>query len=173
MGERTAVIIAVVFSLILLGSLSSVVFASSANWVEIVRFTGYGTNAYSTNEFTCNHAEWRIIWEYIPNSQDSNSTVFAVFVYPIQQGFRGPTYLDSIIRNGAEDTKGISFIHDYHGTFTLNINAVETESYSIIIEQNIDSIPEFHSWTILIVAISIVFSVSVNYRHSLKQVRKK
>ena len=161
MGERTAVIIAVVFSLFLLGSLAGFVFASSVNWFEVARFTGYGTNAYSTNEFICNHAEWRIIWEYIPNSQDSNLTLFAVFVYPIQQGFRGPTYLDSIIRNGTEDTKGISFIHDYHGTFTLNINAVDTESYSIIIEQNIDSIPEFPSWTIptIFLAISVVIVI--------------
>jgi len=159
MGERTAVTIAVVFSLILLSSLSSVVFASSTNWVEVVRFIGLGTNAYSTNEFTCNHAEWRIIWEYIPNSQDSNLTLFAVFAYPIQQGFRGPTYLDSIIRNGAEDTKGISFIHEYQGTFTLNINTIETESYSIIIEQNIDSIPEFSSWIIL--SLSVISTLVV------------
>ena len=164
MEIRKPTIVSVAFSVILLVSLSGVVFGSSTNWIEVVRFTGVRTNSYSTNEFICNHSEWRIIWEYIPNSQDSNLTVFAVFAYPIKQGFRGPTYLDSIIRYGAEDTKGVSYIQDYQGTFTLNINAVETENFSIIIEQNIDTIPEFPSWTILEVGIFLVSVLSITCR---------
>ncbi|MCJ7614278.1 hypothetical protein MUO71_05905, partial [Candidatus Bathyarchaeota archaeon] len=119
----------------------------------------------TTNQFTCNHTEWRIIWEYVPNPQNSNLTSFIVFTYPIKQGSRGSTYINCIIRNGAENTKGISNIHDYQGTFTLNVNVVETKSYSIIIEQNLQAIPEFPSWIILpLFLIASLFAIVIKNR---------
>lgn len=142
-------IIFIWFSFILCNSFADIALASSNNWIPVKEFSRYGSISYKTEEFTCNYVTWRIIWEYIPNSQNSNLTSFAVYIYPLQSGSRGRTYVDSIIKYGTEETKGISIIDNYSGTFTLNIIAKETESFKINIEQNVNSIPEFPLLTIL------------------------
>ena len=55
-----------------------VVLATSSEWVEITRFTGAGSDFSTTDYFTCDHVEWRIRWEYIPNSHYPNLTSFSV-----------------------------------------------------------------------------------------------
>jgi hypothetical protein len=45
---------------------------------------------------------------------------------------------------------GISIINDHVGIFYLKIeSSFVVDSYTIFIEQNVDAIPEFHSWIIL------------------------
>ncbi|MEJ2281894.1 MAG: hypothetical protein P8X97_08350, partial [Candidatus Bathyarchaeota archaeon] len=43
------------------------------------------------------------------------------------------------------------------GTFYMKIDSGLSDSYTIIVEQNIDSIPEFPSWTILPIVLIITF----------------
>ena len=71
------------------------------------------------------------------------------------------------MKTGTADTNGTSFIHNYQGTFHMYIDVEETESYTIIIEQNIKSIPEFPSWTPLLVTLVAVLFVAVVYRKKL------
>ncbi len=123
-----------------------IVFASSSSWSEVTRFTGSGTEDYTTDYFNCEHAEWRIRWEYVPHSGLPMFALFSVYTYP--QG-EDALYIDYIIKIGANDTDGISYIHNSDGTFYSKINVAITESYTIIIEQDLNSIPEFPSWTIL------------------------
>ena len=65
------------------------------------------------------------------------------------EGDRGPMYINFIMKTGTEDTSGTSYIPEYTGTFYVYINVGATESYTIIVEQDLDSIPEFPSWIIL------------------------
>jgi hypothetical protein len=121
----------------------NVVLATPDNWSEVTRFTGSGTEVYTTDYFTCDHVEWRISWEYIP---DSESTIFWVYTYP--QG-EDALYIDVIYKTGADDTSGISYIHNNNGTFYMKIEVSNTQSYTIIVEQDLDSTPEFPSFLIL------------------------
>jgi hypothetical protein len=132
--------------LLLCFTTSSIVFASSSDWSEVTRFTGSGTEHYTTDYFTCEHAEWRIRWEYVPHPSLSLFSLFSVYTYP--QG-ENTLYIDSIIKTGSNDTNGISYIHDNDGAFYSKINVALTDSYTIIIEQDLNSIPEFPSWIIL------------------------
>jgi hypothetical protein len=135
-----------VISLFFLSNVTTagIVFASSSDWSEVTRFTGSGTEYPTTDFFTCEHAEWRIRWEYVPNP----GFPFAIFsVYTYSQG-EDTLYIDSIIKVGANDTNGTSYIHEKDGTFYSKINVANTESYIIIIEQDLNSIPEFPSWII-------------------------
>jgi hypothetical protein len=119
------------------------VLAIPDNWSEVTRFAGSGTEMYTTDYFTCDHVEWRIRWEYIP---DSTSTVFWVYTYP--QG-EDALYINAIWKTGANDTSGISYIHNNKGTFYMKIGVSNTQNYTIIVEQDLDSIPEFPSFLIL------------------------
>ena len=92
------------------------------------------------------HIEWRIRWEYVPSFQYPNSTVFGVVTYPQGEDIM---YSDFIMKMGTEDTTGISYIHNNKGTFYLELSIANTESYTIIVEQDVNSIPEFPSWIIL------------------------
>jgi len=143
------------FSLFLLGSLSCIAFASLDNWVEVVRFEG--NQSTKTEQFTCNNVEWRIKWEFVPSPQDSKLAIFEVFTYPTTQSVRMTTYSNSIIKRGVENTNGTSYIHDYQGTFYMNIRVVGTKNYTLIVEQNTDSIPEFPSWIILPLFLVVTF----------------
>ena len=134
-------------SLLLLTTItSSIVFASSGNWSEVTRFDGSGNDIHTTDYFTCEHVEWRIRWEYVPISEVANLSSLSVVTYPQGEDI---IYIDFIMKIGAEDTNGISYIHDNNGTFYMKIDVGATESYTIIVEQDLDSIPEFPSWIIL------------------------
>ena len=90
--------------------------------------------------------EWRIRWEYVPHPALPLLALFNVYTYP--QG-EDALYIDDIIKTGANDTNGTSYIHNNNGTFYSKINVALTESYTIIIEQDLNSIPEFPSLVIL------------------------
>jgi hypothetical protein len=128
--------------------------ASAENWVEVTRFTGSGAQNYATNYFICNNAEWRIRYEYVTNPQLSVLTFFKVFIYSKGED---AIYVDSIDIFGANDTSGISYVHNKTGTFYLKINA-NTQSNKIFIEQDTNSVPEFPS---LIFVLPLIVAVSL------------
>ena len=128
---------------------TSEVLPTSADWNEVTRFSGSGSEKYTSDYFTCDYEEWRIRWAYVPTTQQPDFAFFSVFTYPESEGDRGATYVNEIMKTGTADTNGTSFIHNYQGTFHMYIDVEETESYTIIVEQNLNSIPEFPSGTIL------------------------
>ncbi len=132
------------------------------DWSEVTRFTGSGTEMYTTNYFTCDHVEWRIRWEFVPHSANPNLTLFNVATYP--QG-EDVSFIDFIYKFGGEDTSGASYIHNNQGTFYSKINVGNTEGYTIIIEQDLDSIPEFPSFLILpLFMIATLLAAVIIYR---------
>jgi len=124
---------------------SGIAFASSDNWSEVVRFTDEGTG-FQTEPFTIDHVDWRIRWEYEPDPEVPDEHP-ALHVYVYAQEAPG-TWFESIRKNGTEETSGTLYIHDRNGTFFLIIIRA-VQSYTLIVEQNLDSIPEFPSWKIL------------------------
>ena len=158
LGERKALaLIVLLVCFCLLVSTSGIVFASSGNWVEVTRFTDEGIN-FPTDTFTIDHVEWRIRWEYepLPEVPEEHPT-FYVYVYA--QEYPG-TWFESIEKRGSEETNGTLYIHDRNGTFFLMIIRA-VQSYTLIIEQDLTSIPEFPSWTILPIVLLVTLVVMV------------
>ena len=48
-------------------------------------------------------------------------------------------------------------MYDMNGTFYLSIQTVNARYYNVVIEQNIESIPEFPSWIILPLLLVVTF----------------
>ena len=67
---------------------------------------------------------------------------------------------------GEYGTNGTEYIHDKNGTFHLEIIST-AQSYTLIIEQNLESIPEFPSWAPMLIVLLIIAIVSVIYRPKL------
>jgi hypothetical protein len=136
--------------LFLLGSLSiftsGAVFALSGNWVEVAKLTG-GGGIGTTDHFTCDHADWRIRWEIEPTNS-SERTAFLVYIFPYSDAFRREAWFESIQHYGTEETSGILYIYNHSGSFDMDVLA-SIESYTMIIEQDVESILEFPSWTIV------------------------
>ena len=65
------------------------------------------------------------------------------------------------MKTGTKDTSGTSYIHEYPGTFHMRINVGATESYTIIVEQDLDSIPEFPSWLVIPIFLAATLFVIV------------
>ncbi|MEJ2240609.1 MAG: hypothetical protein P8Y18_00470 [Candidatus Bathyarchaeota archaeon] len=182
MGFRTVTVSSVI-SLCLIGSLVCVVFASSNNWVEVTRFAekvNVGRLSdrvlnvdYTTESFSCNNVEWRIRWNFSPpfvyrGDGERRSGLFSISVYQDDNN-----RIDSISYVGTEEKNG-TWVHNENGTFHLHISALFAYDYSIIVEQNIDSIPEFTSLTFLVTGLSAVLVLlSVIYRTKIIHRGKK
>lgn len=118
-------------------------------WVEVARFTGSETlpgEHLFTDYFTCHHVEWRILWEFAPSSKYLGWAVFGIVVYEKGEDVRLPEY---VIEMSKEEESGVTYIHDQEGIFYMEINAQNTANFTVIVEQDVDSIPEFPSWIII------------------------
>jgi hypothetical protein len=135
----------------------SVAFASSSNWVEVVTFHNI-VGFWATSRFNVFHDDWRIKWEIYP-SNGSESPSLKVLVYH-DMGHQGIENTSSLTTH---ETTGILNIYNASGKFFLAFWATNTNSSSIlIIEQNTDSIPEFPSWIILLLVLTVtLFSVII------------
>lgn len=118
--------------------------SSSENWVEVTRFTE-DDKFFQTEPFTIEHVEWRIRWEYEPDPEvPEEHPAFYVYVY--SQESPG-TYFETILKKGTNETNGTLYIHNRNGTFFLIVIRAVI-SFTLIIEQDLTSIPEFPSWII-------------------------
>jgi len=126
----------------------SISLAKATNWVEVVRFTGSGTTDY----FTCEHVEWRIRWEYVPSSTFPGLAMFGVVTYEAGEDVM---FIDYISQMGFNETSGVSYIHNQEGTFYMDISTANTEGFTVIVEEDVDSIPEFTPATLAIVLITV------------------
>jgi len=66
-----------------------------------------------------------------------------------------------------KNSSGVSYIHHQEGTFYMNIRTANIESFTIIVEQDLNSIPEFPSWTPFLILLVVVLAVAVVYRRRL------
>jgi hypothetical protein len=110
------------------------------HWVEVVRFEGR-RDIFTTAPFVCNYSVWRIRYEsysgdrfpmIIPGVYTLNITIYR----------QGET-TDYIDRISEEPTQGMYYYHlirNNTGSFYMNISTGYSDSYSIIIEQNTDSV---------------------------------
>jgi hypothetical protein len=71
-------------------------------------------------------------------------------------------------KTGDVETSGVSYIHDQQGTFYTDIEATNIENFTIIVEQNLDSIPEFPSWTPLMIMAFAVTVIAVIYKRKIR-----
>jgi len=183
MGKIKVVIGLFLTFLFLLGIMSGVVFATSGNWVEKGRLTGFAPKFGESPLFTIESNDWRIKWEYVPYAEYPNLTAFSIHVQTHAEVEGGPilppsfrehedlTYsllVGSIIKSGTKETNGILYINGFNGTFVMDIVS-NADSYVIIIEENLDVIPEFPSWTPLLITVVAVVAVTVIYRRRLSK----
>jgi len=116
----------------------------SDNWVEVTRFIG--TSGFTTDVFVCDHVEWRIRWEFDPGLWHF-ADMYTLWVTTYKEG-ESTKYFNQIRQPPGGNLSGVELLNQ-SGTFYLEIGSGLSDSYTIIVEENIDSIPEFPSWTIL------------------------
>ena len=158
-GNRKAVIVAVLFSLFLLCPTLVLGFEPfPGNWVEVVRFEGKAST--QTELFKCDFPQWRIRWEFTPSIHSIVMPYLVEFSVTTfvqeessQDGSNPEEQSKDYVVNQIETIRpikgGISIINDQIGNFYMKITTFYVDDYTIIVEQNKDSIPEFQSWTIL------------------------
>lgn len=125
-------------------SLGYVPEAPSDNWIEVTRFIG--SKGFTTNAFSCNHTEWRIRWEFDPGHWHF-ADMYTLHVTTYKEG-EATTYFNKITEPPGGNLNGVELLNQ-SGTFYLEIGSGLINSYTIIVEENIDSIPEFSSWIVL------------------------
>jgi len=163
MRKSSLIVLLLILCLVLSVFSSGIAFASSETWVEVTRFTE-DDKFFQTEPFTIEHVEWRIRWEYEPEPEVPDEHP-AFYVYVYSQESPG-TYFETILKKGTNETNGTLYIHNRNGTFFLIVIRAVT-SFTLIIEQDLTSIPEFPSWTPLLIMLVAVVVVAVVYRHRL------
>ena len=180
MGAITSTLSSIVFSLVLVSSLLGIVFASPTNWVEVTRFAGKVDIAslsgrvlnvdFTTESFICNNVEWRIRWNFSPafvygGGGERRSGLFLIDVY---QNNTDDNQVNSIDYVGREVKNG-TWVHNENGIFHLHISTLFAYEYSIIVEQNINSIPEFQSWIPFLILISSTVVITILKKQHWKE----
>jgi len=171
--ERKAVISSLLLSLFLLASMFGVVFASE-NWVEVIRYNNGGGGFGASPSFTINHIEWRIRWEYAPMFEFGDQNDFDFWIIPEENRndyFRSNMTIASVNHPIAKN--GTLYVSNLTGTFFIETVPCSSE-WTIIIEQNTDSIPEFPSWIVLPLVITttlliLIYKMRLPKRHQNKK----
>ena len=155
-----------ILSFVLLSFLLGSNFVWASSWVEVTQFTGSGD--YTTNYFTCSHAEWRINWSYIPLSDYPEYAGFTVYVYPRNE----TSDIARVSQDGNTTTSGTTYIHNAQGEFYLEFLVANLQGYTVVIQQDIDSIPEF-SPMILLFVLATGILVATKLAHAEVERRQK
>ena len=169
MGERVLLVLLLCFSISLSSIRSNLVFASSENWSEVARFTDEGM-IFTTDLFTIDHVEWRIRWEYEPQPEVPEEHPSLQF-YVYNQESQGQ-WFESVSKRGTAEKNGTLYIHNKNGTFYLLIISA-VQNYTLIIEQDLTTVPEFPSWTPLLIMIVAVVAITAIYRRRLPKSNKR
>jgi hypothetical protein len=157
MKKPVAMLIVLLFCFCLLVSVVGIAFASSGNWVEVTTFTGSG-GVHSTSHFTVDYVDWRIRWEVTPGNDSERGTSFNAYVFP-ESG--GPQIEEMHYTIGTEKTTGIKYIYNHMGSFYIVVVTRNIADIKLVIEQNIESIPEFPSWIMLPLFLMVTFSAII------------
>jgi len=114
---------------------------NAATWVEVGRWTGSAfpdQETFSTGEYVCNHTEWRVRWNYVAVGDPFES------ILTIRQGGNLTVFSKSYFSQN-----GVKYFHDQEGNFSLSVFCANMNEYAIVIEQDIDSIPEYPLFLLL------------------------
>lgn len=137
------------------------------NWVEVTRFIG--TEGFTTEVFVCDHIEWRIRWEFDPGHWHFPD-LHTLQVTTYKEG-ESTKYFNQIRELPSGNLNGVELLNQ-SGTFCLEISTGLIDSYTIIVEENIDSIPEFPSWAIFPLVLTItLFSLVI--KQNISTTKKK
>ena len=150
--------------------LMAVSLAKAETWVEVGSWTG-GGGLTTTGYFTITHEEWRIRYNMILSSdaecrmdvyEDGEEESFAM-MYGWHNNSEGTI---KVTRYTAEHFPNI---HSSIGVFHIDTVLFGVGSYSIIVEQDVDTIPEFTPIALILVLIAVstlLVAVSKKFRHS-------
>ena len=148
---KSTVALILVLCLVLPVFSSGIAFATSENWVEVTRFTKEGRQSAITDSFTIDYVEWRIVWEFDPGHWHFPTLyTLSVTTYPLGET---ESYFNQFNEKPNGNLRGVELLNQ-SGEFYMKIDCGLIDSYTIIVEQNIDSIPEFPSWFILPILIA-------------------
>ena len=150
----------------------SLALAETANWSEVATFTGLGsTEIQNTTSFTISHPEWQIQWEFAPALNLSAFAVFIVYAYP--QG-ETQNYAASISSVGGSPTSGTVYVQNRTGIFYMTVQAGTPGilNYTLIVEQDLNSVPEFTPSTILPLALTAALLVTIDVVYHKQRSKK-
>jgi len=148
------------------------VFANSSNWTEVVSYAGSGTGSGASPPFTINHTEWRIIWEYTPQFEFGSQNDFDFWIIPEENRSDYSRASMAVVSvNHPIEQNGTLYISNVTGTFFIETVPCSSD-WSITVEQDVNSVPEFPSWIILPLFLMATFSAII-YKKRLHHQRPK
>lgn len=127
----------IVLSLLLCLTLLAVCPCYAATWSVVTTITG--SEIQVTPYFTITHNEWRVNWTYTPDPQHPEYANFYLYVYS-KNGTLLPV---DITESGNTTTSGTTNVHNMPGAFRAEIGQSSVISYTVTVEQDIESVPEY------------------------------
>lgn len=149
----------------------------ATDWQKVTSFTG--SSDQITDYFSISGSEWRIVWIYTPDSQFPTYAVFSFFVYPKGET---PGYTECILKSGATEISGTTYIHAGAGDYYLDIGVANIENFQIVVQYDTETVAEDTQKVdsgsaalggIILIAIIIVIIVGVVYIIKLIKKRPK
>jgi hypothetical protein len=118
----------------------------------VTRITRSVSGTIISEVFTIDYPDWRIRWEFDPGHWHFEQFYFLnITAYQEGESENHLVHIHASVHklNGTQD------INENYGKYYLKITQGMIESFTIIVEQNIDSIPEFPFWIILPITLAV------------------
>jgi hypothetical protein len=150
----------------------SLALAETANWSEVATFTGEGSmEIQNTTYFTISHPEWRIRWTISIDPQYVLAAGFFVYVY--RQG-ETQNYVGYIYSIGGSPNNGTAIADNLTGSFYMSVRAGSPAilKYTLIVEQDLNSVLEFPQSTFLPWALTTAVLVTIALAYHKQRSKK-
>lgn len=137
-------------------------FAYAVSWVQVTQFSGSASE--TTDYFTVSHAEWRVDWTYTPDPTYPQYASFYLDIYNQNQS-EWPASIDQL---GNTTTNGTTYVHNLSGTFYCDISVSSVTGYTITIEQDVNSVPEYPAFFLILALLTVLFITFAAFRKRSK-----
>jgi hypothetical protein len=118
----------------------------AANWQQVTVISG--SDSQTSSEFMVNGSEWRIRWSFSRDAQYPSLTAFSFFIYP-----HGETsiYEEYISQSSGEENTGTLNLQGT-GLHYVQVLAANTQSYTLIVEYNTETVASDTEIVFIVVA---------------------
>ena len=135
-------------------SVASIAYA--ATWVRNESYYGNGTTQQNTEYFEVGAPELRFGWNYEPDEQHPESSIFRFYVCQKDQ----EDYIGFVSATGNQTTNGIIDVHNAkRGTYYIRLDVVNVGDFEIWGIEDLDSRPEdiFGHFLASVIGVVVIF----------------
>lgn len=158
--KRGNLVVVLIFCPILIG-LPNIVTVNAERWIQVAKWT----EPVTSSRFNCNHVSWDVHWNFKDIALGSTWTIQIIDIDALGNNV---TFFKTGVGSFVSVNSG-QYTHNQSGRYQITIDVDRINDFEVFVRQDIDSIPEFPSWTLLTAGFFAVTVLSIFYKRKFRQ----